>query len=314
MAASGLSSEPAILIVGARRSGTTLLHAMLSQHPDLLVHPEEPQFVLELLQRFGQTVRDVPAALRLIDAHPYRAPAVTRDALERIVGAEGPLPLHRLVQAYLTVWRGDESRDKRPVLKHPRLIFHLDLARELFPASTVVHVVRDPRGNVLSQRARWPDIPILECAAWWRAAVRRGHALALRRPDACIEVVYERLVRDPERTMRELCSFLRLPFTSDLLSFELETQVYSPAAEPRPAAYTRPDASRLGRWRTGLTPTEIRLVERWCRREMPWWGYDPVHPATSALRFWPFYWRERLRNGGRAAARQGRRIRERESG
>lgn len=46
-----------ILVFGCRRSGTTLLRSMLAQHPDLLVHPKEPQFILTLRDRFGEVLR-----------------------------------------------------------------------------------------------------------------------------------------------------------------------------------------------------------------------------------------------------------------
>lgn len=295
-----------VVIVGSRRSGTTLLRTMMSQHPNLLVHPDEPQFLLELYHRFGNHITDVPAAATHLLDHPYTPQTLAPEALRASFGEDTSLSLRAFAQRYTRAWGGEALDVQRPVLKHPRLIFHLDLVFELFPDAVVVHLVRDPRANVFSQRSRWPDLSIWECALWWRDAVRAGRALARRQPDVCIELRYEDLVQQPEETSQQLCAFLQVPYTSRLLEFELETRSFRPDGRPQQVRFSRLDATRLARWREHMTPMEVRLVEACCRREMGWWGYEPLQPEVSSWRLVAWIINERARYRLREMARSTR--------
>ena len=295
-----------ILIVGSRRSGTTLLHAMLSQHPDLLVHPAEPQFILGLYRRFGRCVHNIPEAVAYVRDHPYRAPTLSPWELESAYGECKHLLLQEFVQRYLLLWGGGEGRQKKPVLKDPYFIRHLDLMFELFPAATFIHIVRDPRANVSSQRARWPEASTWECLRWWRDAVRAGHRLARQQPHRCIELRYEDLITTPEQTLRQLCRFLHVPFLSKLLEFELETISFVSGKEPEAVRFTGLDPTRVAHWQKYLPPLEVRLVESGCHKEMAWYQYEKINPSVSVLTFAIRLLQERVRYQVLASARQGR--------
>jgi len=293
-----------ILIVGARRSGTTLLRAILSQHPDLLVHPAEPQFILDLYRRFGRCVYNVPEAVAYVRDHPHRAPAISSWALENAYRECKQLSLQEFVRRYLWLWVSKERQQKRAVLKDPYFIRHLDLMFELFPAATFIHIVRDPRANVSSQRARWSRATTWECLRWWRDAVRAGHRLARQQPHRCIELRYEDLITTPEQTLRPLCRFLHVPFLSELLEFELETISFVPGKEPEPVRFTRLDPTRLTQWQKYLSPLEVRLVEAGGRKEMAWYQYEATNPPVSLVALAVRLLQERVRYQMRAAARQ----------
>lgn len=295
-----------ILIIGGRRSGTTLLRALLNQHPDLLVHPAEPQFILDLYRRFGHCVYNIPEAVAYVRDHPHRAPAISAQALENAYRDCKQLSLQQFVQRYLRLWDGQERPPKRAVLKDPYFIRHLDLMFELFPAATFIHIVRDPRANVSSQRARWPRATTWECLRWWRDAARAGHRLAQQQPHRCIELRYEDLVTSPEQTLRQLCRFLHVPFLSELLEFELDTISFVPGKDPEAVRFTQLDPTRLAQWQKYLSPLEVRLVEAGGRREMAWYHYEAMNPSVATLPFVARLLQERLRYQLRAAARQGR--------
>lgn len=297
---------PPILIVGARRSGTTLLRTILSQHPDLLVHPAEPQFILELYRRFGHCIYDVPEAVAYVRDHPYRAPAIDPQALAGAYGDCEQLSLQEFVQRYLQVWCGGEGHEKRPVLKDPYFILHLDLTFELFPGATCIHIVRDPRANVSSQRARWPEASLWECITWWRNAARTGHKVASQEPARCIEIRYEDLVKMPKQTVQRLCRFLHVPFRDELLEFELETISFMPGREPEAVRFTRLDPTRLTQWQKYLSPLEVRLVEEGCHREMRWYQYQRMNPPVAKVTFASRLLQEQVHYQILALARQGR--------
>ena len=268
-----------ILIVGCRRSGTTLMRTILEGHTDLLVHPDEPQFFLELFRVFGLTELDATPAIKYIVHHKYTAPEV---AEEDLVGNRVPQNLRELTKRYFESWLAGH-RGKRPVLKHPALAFYRDAAEALFPGFTVIHVVRDPRANVSSQRQRWPHISVFACAIHWRRAVRAAREWSVDHAERYVEIQYESLVLQPERTIRELCRQLSIPYDEDLLSFRQKETVYEPGEGARTKVYFGPDESRLNLWRRWLTSDDVKIVESVCAEEMSWWDYTPVSPADRPL-------------------------------
>jgi hypothetical protein len=289
-----INLAPPILITGCRRSGTTLLRAMLNQHPALLAHPAEPQFILDLYRRFGRYIYDVPQAVGYVRDHPHRAATITPEALHDVYGNSKQLWLQEFVQRYLSVFSGDERSRKRLVLKDPYFIRHLGLVFDLWPEATVIHVVRDPRANVSSQRARWPKASLWECIMWWREAARVGHNLAGRQPKRCIELRYEDLVRRPEQTLQQLCQFLHLPYTSELLEFELETISFAPGQEPEAVLFRQLDPARLSQWQKYLSPLAIRLIETACSEEMTWYRYKTSGPPLPRRVFTAHLGKERV--------------------
>ncbi len=268
-----------ILIIGCRRSGTTLLRAMLEGHPDLLVHPAEPQFILQGYERFGRTVRDVPAAVRFFSRHRY---AVVDDHSWSPESNLGPEMDYRdLLAGYLEAWGGEGLKTQRPVLKDPAFIFHLDRLNMLFPEAQFIHILRDPRANIASQLARWSQARLWECLHWWRAAVQAGWRWGQQHPEQYYELRYEDLVRTPVKTLQDLCSFLQISYTPNLLDFRLQLNQYEPGGAPRPVVYRRVQQAGLNRWRRQLRPVVIAIIERETTREMDRWGYDSLQAGSS---------------------------------
>lgn len=271
-----------IIVVGARRSGTTLLRTMLTQHPQLAVHPDEPQFFLELYQKFGEQSIDTTHLIDYVVRHPYCVTAVDPAGLHHHL----PTPtttLPQLAQAYLATWLTDPTQ--HPVLKHPRLVFYLNGVCRLFPNAKIINLVRDPRANVASQRARWPHLSVWECASWWHNALHASQQFQQQHPQTSLTIRYEDLVLKPTATLQQICHFLNLPYTAAMEDFHLQIRSFSASHknEAKTISYTRPEPSRLNRWQTQLSNLDIRLIEKRCHPFMAQWQYTPSQPTTPPL-------------------------------
>ncbi len=287
--------EHPIVIVGSPRSGTTLLRTILNQHPDLLVYPDEPQFILEMYQRYGTTVRNVPAAIAYLAEHRYVPDSVGRETLQVTCLQAGPVPLRYIIACYLRVWGGDNLAAHRIVLKHPELVLHLDLVNELFPEAHIVHIVRDPRANVSSQRARWPQFTVWECSMKWRNAVQAALKWQDSGKTSFSELRYEDLLLTPEQTLRTLCQSLNIPFTAEMLSFNQRETVYTSGGIAEEKKFTAPDPSRLTAWQDRMSTLDICLIEACCKKEMALWDYKleqppeqtnlPLHLASQKIHY-----------------------------
>ena len=184
-----ISVEPAppIFVVGCQRSGTTLLRLMLDSHPAISCGPET-RFLSDLAK-------------------------VTTDNWQRL--SHYGYPKEYWLRSMAGFFEGIQrdyaiSRGKaRWADKTPRYALSLDFIDELFPECLVVHVVRDGRDVVASHRSRFGYVAALKAAEKWPRYIEAARAAGARLgPDRYHEVRYERLVADPESTMRALLDFL----------------------------------------------------------------------------------------------------------
>lgn len=302
-----------VVIVGCQRSGTTLLRTILGRHPQLLQHPYEPHFILELYQRFGYTVRDVGMAVAYLLKHPYLPDNITAEALKAAYATDGQLTLQAFFQKYLHVWAGGRLLTQRPILKHPALTYHLDLVTTLFPQATIVHVVRDPRATVASQTIRWAHYTTYETAMLWKNALKSVEHFVWQQNDfPVIEISYEKMLLQPEQEIASLCQQLGIEFLPDMLSFEEETLEFTPDALPKRVMFHTVDVSRLNQWQERLSPMEICLIEYLCQKEMAAWGYEVTDPPVPAQQLNRQVWAERMyyyyKINGRRLKHIGRKI------
>lgn len=274
-----IKTRAPIVIVGCRRSGTTLLRTILEGHPDLLVHPDEPQFFLELYRRYGFSKMNAKSAVEHVLDHPYHAPNVHAQAFS---GAGSKLDLIELARLYVDDWKAGQGK-KRLVLKHPQLVFHLEAVSRLFPGCTIINIIRDPRANVSSQRTRWPQFSVWTCAMYWRNAVRAAGVWGARHPERYLSISYEALVQDPEPTVRRLCDGLCLSFTERLLTFRQSEVMFGPGGSTQIKEFTAPDPSHKDLWKQRLSREDVQLIEYCCAQEMAELGYDPVTAKKLSL-------------------------------
>jgi len=280
MSSRPLISRP-ILIMGCQRSGTTILRVMMDSHPQLLVHPDEPQFILGLYRRFGFEIRDVSTALRYLTSHKYFPPTLDTNFVHAGFMNLERTSLRLFVERYLQIWGGEALKTRRLVMKHPQWIYHLDFLTRIVPDAVILHVVRDPRSNVLSQRNRWPEFTVWDCAMVWRKALRHGRSWAQRNPDRYHEIRFEELVQHTEKTLIQVCDAVGIPFSDSMISFDYLSTNYVGGKPDTQTRYRSTDPTRIDRWKTNLSSLEIRLVEYACRSEMERWKFKALKPMVS---------------------------------
>jgi LPS sulfotransferase NodH len=272
--------EPMPVIVGAPRSGTTMLRFMLDAHPEVAVPPEtgflwlasDPQRLAAMTAaEFADAVVTFPTGCpnwpdHGIDEADFRAAIAT---IRPFSPAAGFRCFYELYAA---------SRGKpRYGDKTPFHSFFMEHIERVLPEVHFIHIVRDGRDACLSWRKTWfqPTEEIGELAFEWMkyvlAARRQG-----RRAGAYLEIRYEELVRNPEPVLRTMCEFLGLEFDAAMLrSYE---GVADRLREFKPRAWADgsrhvsieerlanqrltqlpPDESRIEAWRNEMTEAEWR--------------------------------------------------------
>jgi tetratricopeptide (TPR) repeat protein len=204
---SGHPSRAPLFIVGMPRSGTTLVEAILSRHPEVLTHGEAS----------GLPVVEERALRRLTPSHRR----IGRHEL--ILGLDRDWLTARAEEVLQRAMAGATPKPSIVTDKLPENAVRLGLVARLFPNARVVHVRRHPldvgvsnffqrfsHGQGYSTRLEWTGIrtrQIAESMAIWKRAVDLP----------ILDLSYERLVEDPEGQVRRLLDFAGLEWTPDVL-------------------------------------------------------------------------------------------------
>jgi len=271
------------VIVGSPRSGTTLLRFMLDAHPELAIPPETGFLTLgRQLEGRGESLRR--RFLAAVTRYPPDAPAWADfgipneefDARSRgirdFTAAAGFRLFYRMYASRMGKSRwGDKT---------PTYCRHLNEIERLLPEVRFIHIVRDGRDASVSLRKRWfaPGHDIRIQARVWRDNVliaRQEGAACLHHP----EILYEDLLRDPEASLRGICSLVELDFHEAMLRYHeraparLEEHRARNAVDGRvivtredrlqqQVATTLPlDESRIGVWKESLSEQDAREFE-----------------------------------------------------
>jgi Sulfotransferase family len=256
--------EPPLIVLGVRRSGTTLLRVMLDRNPALAV-PDESYFVPQLARRhrgvvdpaaFVDDLRRLPTLLEWGLA-PRAVAAGLRD------GMTTGEAIAAVFEAYAAQHGKARWGDKTPLYMQ-----HLPLLERLFPTARYVHLIRDGRDAALSFLAvpegimtrGWghPRDPA-GFACQWATEIRAARKLGARvGAERYREVAYETLVADPAQTVRGLCAFAGLAYDDGMLGYVGET---ASAAKEHQQRLNEPPRVGVRNWRTEMPPVDAAAFE-----------------------------------------------------
>jgi hypothetical protein len=290
-----------VFIVGAPRTGTTLVKEILNRHPEIHLFDEVHFFerVWDDREHLGDLSSPMSQAaaihrIREIVAHF----GSDKDVLNTLTTGEYKRRLIEAGRKYRNLFRIllEEGAQRNGATiwgdSSPQDILYLDQLTKWYPDARIVVLVRDPRAflasyknyyrrGVESYRERYNPIPV---SMLWRSYLQALFE-AEERPwaEAVHRVRYEDLVDDPESVVRGLCDHVGVPFDPAMLDVESSNSSFVPAGETRTARGIV--SSSRERWRTELTPTEIWLGERVFARERERLGYPPPRrPDDPPLR------------------------------
>jgi hypothetical protein len=249
------SDAKAIFVLGCGRSGTTLLRGMLERHPRLWGGPESGIFVRPV---------DPRALAEKFLWNPERALRIASETDSAVSFAER--------------FFGEQAKEAgkdRWVEKTPKHVVCLGYLLGAFPNGRFIHVIRDGRDVACSLRnhpkAAFRDgkiiplntnNPISKCIDRWVDDTAAG--LSYRGHPRVLEVRYEDLVGDPERTIRAVCSFVGEEYDAACVSGDndaksIEARMRTPN---NMSSYGKVGDASVGRWRRDLSSAELETCLR----------------------------------------------------
>jgi len=305
--------EGPLFIVGMQRSGTKLLRNLLNEHSKIsipLVESNCLPYWVERWDTFGDLsdrknfsafyahIRQHPYFLYtqsqvgdLIDHHDwyescrYYSPAGVFEALIR----------HdtQVKENSGFIW-GDKS---------PPYINHIPLLKSLFPASRIIHIVRDVRDYCLSVNYAWKK-NMLRAAQRWNDSVSRALTSTQRLPNDCLIIRYENLLGDTTATLQKCCDFLDVEFEPSMLQLSRPTENIGHAR-----GKTSVQTNNKQRYLAEMTPELRCKIEAIAAQPLRQLGYEvsysgePRRLSKSLLNYYKatdglaFLWHESQRAG-----------------
>ena len=274
-----LDANAPIFIVGAPRSGTTMLRLMLNAHPRIAI-PFESDFIPKFYRRLGEygdltTPGNIRRLLEDIAAQAF----VTRGGLVRdkaSVLARNPQSYSGLISAIYETYAIANGK-RRWGDKDPDNVVEIDVLWKLFPDCRIVHIVRDGRGVANSLRKlEWGSKNLLKLAQdWsWRVMLARKMGMMLG-PRSYLEVRYEDLVRSPEPCLRSICEFVGEPFDHDMLAYHKNAVAAMPESSLtfHASSIQAPDSGKATAWQREMSVADRVLFDEAAGATLEEFGY-----------------------------------------
>lgn len=244
--------EHPVFLVGAERSGTTMLRLMLDHHPDI-AWLNEFEYAVDMVGD-DATTPELDAYIAWLKQH-------------RIFGATGfeidpSLDYQRLVHSFLEQRR---ERERKPIIG-ATVHRHFDRLIALFPNTKFIHLVRDPRDVAPSViNMGWAGNVYHACTPWIEAERVWDSIEQQISSDRFVHIQYEELLAHPERELTRACELIGVEYDAAMLGFHEDT------------SYRPPDASASQRWKKTLDDKKVQLIESRCAEILRRRGYECVH-------------------------------------
>jgi len=277
-----------IFVVGAPRTGTTLMKDILNCHPKIHLFNEVHFFErfwddrthrgdLRDQKSLDATIEELLAIVRTWGSDQEVAEILAPPAFQNACESEGG-GYAGLFAALLKAgaeregashW-GDSS---------PQDVLYLDTLVEWYPDVRIVAMTRDPRAFLASYKTyhrraladyRERYSPLANSILWRSYMSALLEARDADWSESMLVLRYEDLVSDPEARVRELCEHVGVEFDPGMLEVRAANSSYAPGHGAAGIF-----ASSKDRWRSELSPTEIWLLERICGSAMQELDYAP---------------------------------------
>ena len=292
---------PAPFVVGANRSGTTLLRMMLDAHPELTI-PPETHFVPDVIQACddGGTPEQV---VEVMTSHrEWGDFGLASDEVLASIREVDPLTAGGALRAFYGLYAARAGKPRWGE-KTPGYATNMVQIQGALPEARFVHLIRDGRDVALSamDRAKKP-LTAGQVAKRWKRRITKARKQS-RKVNHYDEFRYEDLVLDTEPTLHRITDFLELPWDPGMLDYhERAGERLSEMARELPATENRPQLEqdhrlkihaltteppkkdRVERWREQMSEDDRVVFEQVAGDLLDELGYKTGEPVAAAAR------------------------------
>lgn len=294
-----------IFVTGASRSGTTMLSLILGNAESCLALKElhffdelapAPDAAAPLSLEQAVSVVSGTLARHARDYWAGEPSAEEKDSARRIVDQVRDDNLTSEALFAITMHHIAQSEGVERICEQtPRNIYFARNLLRVFPNANVVHMMRDPRAVLASQKNRFrirelggKNVPVREVVRlWasyhpvtmvslWLSATRE--ALAMNGHDRFHILRYEDLIAEPEAAVKSLCERLDIEFHPQMLAIP-----HWGSSTVSHTATGGVSKESLGKWPSVLTSTEVAYCDARTKTERGRFDYAPAEKVKSSI-------------------------------
>lgn len=254
-----------IFIGGVPRSGTTLVQKVLGLNTQLYAGPE-----FDHLQATCNLYKQYKAGLE----NERQINFYTLEGIKKVFQ-------NLIVDALHDVNKGKEFSFLSE--KTPSNVLVFDTLAEIFPSAKFILVIRDPRGSIgsfkkVSARAKkyGDSVPVgnnlFDDLSMIKRYLNKGYSFYKKHPQNCHVIYYEDLLANPEFSIKQLCTFLGIPYERQMLNLDSEGthKDFVKNDNPTARAWVSPNAHKkniarenIKDWERELSRREIHAINRY---------------------------------------------------
>ncbi len=250
-------------VVGSPRSGTTLFRLMLDSHVELTCC-EEFQFLVDLVGDDGSTPNLPEYANYLKTRRVWVDSGLVLDPRQSYVSN-----VHNFFTQRLALTGKTQVGS----------VIHYNFTRllHLFPDARFIYLLRDPRDVAQSIiKMGWAGNAWYALDRWLEAEAQWGEIKKRIPENRWIEVRYCNLINNHTSVLEQVCEFLGISFSTQMLKYHSAT------------GYGVPDSSRVSVWRRESSVRDIQFVEARVGDRLVKRGFKPsglriITPSTTGL-------------------------------
>ncbi len=267
-----------VYVAGLERSGTSLMYALLTSHPNIALtrrtnmwtHFYDQYGDLSEPENFENCLAAMMKYKRLVKLEPD--PEQLR--LDFWKGTPSYGRLFGLLEAQYAErigkprW-GDKSLNTE---RYAAAIF------EAFPAAKILHIIRDPRDRYASSLTRWKKTRggVGAGTARWLSSVGLAKQNREQYPNSYLIIRYETLATRPEETLRKITNFIGEEYSPEMLRMDqsgsyIEAGGNSSYGRREPGVIS---TDSIGRYRQVLSNRQIAFIQKQAGQKMREQGYE----------------------------------------
>jgi hypothetical protein len=277
-----VEEELPIFVVGMPRSGTTLISAMLTAHPNIAISPET-HFLSEWLK--GSRRLDVSREKdfdkfwgRFSNSSFFRNLQLDAETTKDYIRSSGNHDYRDIFSTMLRLYAQKKGK-KRWGEKTPTHYAHIKQLLEWFPESRIVYMVRDPRAVVASRLSMSKKYPL----SWWSSRAVDDIAIQWQYSIDILDrwindkhihfILYEKLIKETPEELKRLCNFIGEEYSPSMMSYD-EVADDLVGKEPWKETVIKPiTVESIDKWQSQLLPLQVAIIEYLTNRGMRKYQY-----------------------------------------
>jgi len=288
---------PVFFIIGRERSGTTLLRTLFDAHRNVNIQIEF-HFILLFYFKYGKVVNWQRSRLREFYNNLRRLPQfnlITIDEKklkEDIMRCEGSCTFGELCRVVLYNYVSFFPKEEIILLgdKCPYYSLYCEMLLEVFPEAKFIHLVRDPRDNILSMlKVHFESRFFSSLAYRWKYYNKKIEESKSKHPGSFFTIKYEDLVNAPEAHLQEICGFLEVPYDVEMPEFynkKDELMKVYPAevfTKIHKSLFRKINGQHVSEWKKKITKAQLKKADLIAGKFAERYGYEQKYKKRNLL-------------------------------